>query len=488
MQQHTFLLRFVRAFAIGFGLACAFWLALNQVPSVPDVPTVHAQQIPAPCSQSASLTTTGTGTVIPTTGSGSSSGCVGWRLTWYVTGFSGLTIALQGSQDNSSWANIGSTYVQEGTNPTVWTSSTGSNTIVVRAYFPYVRVNVSSVTGSGRVTWLLYGYPGTSAQMDLGGGSGPGGSCSSLGGDLTGTCAAAVVVQAQSGKVTFDSSGNVVAAGSYTSGSGSGLTGKLALTGATSGSTVNVTVGASTAAGTVTIPGVTGTAAYSASAGTSGHCVEYASDGLGLIDAGSACGSSSGGNPYLNPSVPTPIVTANWSDFNMGSCSRNDSGNFEQILSNATASNNVCGRTIAFPAGSFTRTLAVIPLLAGTNFGTAGFGITDGTKVATCSIQFNSGSALNGAKCTNSSTCGSNYSVTTPYVVSVGTIMFFRMTDDGAGNVACSWSQDGSFFTQLWTDKDTTGAGGFMTPTNLIYLVNSATSNKVEALTVIGYQ
>ena len=66
--------------------------------------------------------------------------------------------------------------------------------------------------------------------------------------------------------------------------------------------------------------------------------------------------------------------------------------------------------------------------------------------------------------------------------------MFFRFTDDGAGNLSCQWSPDGTFFTTSWTDKDSTGAGGFMTPTSLLYLVDSGSSSRVAQLTIIGYQ
>ena len=46
-------------------------------------------------------------------------GCVGWRLTWTVTGFSGATIQIEGSQDNSSWVAFSGAVVIEGSNPTL---------------------------------------------------------------------------------------------------------------------------------------------------------------------------------------------------------------------------------------------------------------------------------------------------------------------------------------------------------------------------------
>jgi len=134
------------------------------------IPLLALAQGSPQCSQSQTLTTTGTTPVINTT-TGASAGCVGWRLTWSVTGWTAMQIQIEGSQDNSSWAAFsGSTIVIEGSNPTNWTSATASNTIVVRASQPYVRVNVVSKTGSGSVKTTLYGYIGTSAQMDTGGG------------------------------------------------------------------------------------------------------------------------------------------------------------------------------------------------------------------------------------------------------------------------------------------------------------------------------
>src|SRR5208337_4522752 len=113
------------------------------------------------CSQALTFTGATAGATINTI-AGASAGCAGWRLTFSVTGFTAVTIAIQGSQDNSTWGNISSTLVQEGANPTSWTSSTLSNTIVVRASLPYVRVNVSSVsTSTGTIKTTLLGYSGT---------------------------------------------------------------------------------------------------------------------------------------------------------------------------------------------------------------------------------------------------------------------------------------------------------------------------------------
>jgi hypothetical protein len=142
---------------------------------------LFAQNLPN-CSQALTFTGVHAGAAISST-AGASQGCAGWRLTWQVAGsISAATIQLEGSQNNSTWAAFSGALVIEGSNPTSWTSATVSNTIVVRASLPYVRVNVTGVTGTGSIKTLVLGYSGTSAQWDAGGGGGgtPGGADRSI--------------------------------------------------------------------------------------------------------------------------------------------------------------------------------------------------------------------------------------------------------------------------------------------------------------------
>lgn len=139
------------------------------------------------CQQNLTFTAAVVGASIQTV-SGGAAGCTGWRLTWSVTGFTAVEIQLEGSQDNSTFAAFsGATIVVEGSNPTMWTSATVSNSIVIRASLPYVRVNIVSITGSGTIKTTLLGYSGTTAQWDLNGSGGGGPPSGPAGGDLSGT-------------------------------------------------------------------------------------------------------------------------------------------------------------------------------------------------------------------------------------------------------------------------------------------------------------
>lgn len=95
----------------------------------------------------------------------------------------------------------------------------------------------------------------------------------------------------------IDSSNNLVC-NSVGSGDAS-QSGAVALVGKTSGNTVTIKVADATATGTLTAPGKTGTVSYVASAGTSGHCVQYDTDGVGTTDAGGACGITTPGMVLL---------------------------------------------------------------------------------------------------------------------------------------------------------------------------------------------
>lgn len=147
--------------------------------------------------------------------------CNVFALTWNSITFSALSIQIEGSDDGSSWTVYsGTSTVARGPNPS--TALSGTIIVTPDAKIAFVRVRVTSVTGSGGINYQVYGYSGTSAA--LGSSAGGGGTCGALAGDVTGTCAANTVVKvngapviANSPVVGTNSSGQIVAASLHTS-------------------------------------------------------------------------------------------------------------------------------------------------------------------------------------------------------------------------------------------------------------------------------
>lgn len=112
----------------------------------------------------------------PITAAGSTSafdnrtrGCVTWTIAYNSTGFSGLTITVEGAPDNNgspgAWATI---TAETGANPN---TSTDQNSATFATYYPWLRVTVSGLTGSGSIRGVLYGSRvGAQAGADPSGG------------------------------------------------------------------------------------------------------------------------------------------------------------------------------------------------------------------------------------------------------------------------------------------------------------------------------
>lgn len=169
-----------------------------------------AQTTPA-CQFRGSLTSATTG--VPYTNNTTNPNCNSWALTWTSKGFTALTIQLEGADSSTGayTAFTGASTVQVGTNP----ASTLSGTIIVQASSTnaYLRVNVTSVTGTGKIDYQVYGYNGVTPTAKSAGGT-----CAALGGDLSGTCSAAVVtgvngaaVPASTAVLATNGSGQIVA-------------------------------------------------------------------------------------------------------------------------------------------------------------------------------------------------------------------------------------------------------------------------------------
>jgi hypothetical protein len=136
------------------------------------------------------VTTTGAGLTI---NNGTDIKCSVWRLMYFSQGFSALSIQIEVAQDNNGQpaafsvtpVNTASGLVVAGTNPA--TSNT-SSTITINGYFPWIRVNVTSVTGTGSIEWNLIGNSYIS-PVNVAFSGGPGGTTQTIGPTPVGSAA-----------------------------------------------------------------------------------------------------------------------------------------------------------------------------------------------------------------------------------------------------------------------------------------------------------
>lgn len=103
-----------------------------------------------------SFSLTATGTVQGPDNAGN--GCVTWVVVYSSSGFSALSLALQSADDSSgspgTWGTFSGT-TDTGVNPN--TAITQAYTQVT-GYNRFIRINLTSVTGAGRVTGMYYGW------------------------------------------------------------------------------------------------------------------------------------------------------------------------------------------------------------------------------------------------------------------------------------------------------------------------------------------
>ena len=283
------------------------------------LPFVGWTQQPPACTWKATATVSGAQVSFPN--NTASPICNAFALSWNSTGFSGVSIELQGSDNNASWTTFtGTSTVLVGTNPQ--TGLTGTIIIQASATLAFIRVNLTSLTGSGSVSYQIYGYNGVTPAAKTGGG-GSGGTCAALGGDLSGTCTAATVVGVNGAAVPAsatltgtNSSKQIIAAALANGDIYVGSAGNLPVGVAMSGDATLSNIGALNVSGINggTVPALTQPLATNSSSQivaavvqgngskvqlstgstTLNDCVKF--DGNGnTVDAGGACGSGGSG-------------------------------------------------------------------------------------------------------------------------------------------------------------------------------------------------
>lgn len=83
-------------------------------------------------------------------------GCVGWTVTYNATGFSDLSLDFQSADDAGAPMFVSfAGAVTSGVNPN---TSTTANSTQLTGYFPYVRISLSTATGTGTVRGTFQGF------------------------------------------------------------------------------------------------------------------------------------------------------------------------------------------------------------------------------------------------------------------------------------------------------------------------------------------
>jgi hypothetical protein len=122
-------------------------------------------------------------------------GCISWQLLYNSNGLSGISVNLQSAPSGQGGA-VGTWSTFSGTNATgsaslPMTTVNSSGAFVSWGYFPWIRVNVATLTGTGAIDIQLSCWKSVLYAGGLGGGGG------TLGGDLSGTTGNATVAKIQ---------------------------------------------------------------------------------------------------------------------------------------------------------------------------------------------------------------------------------------------------------------------------------------------------
>ena len=248
-------------------LLSVMFTALDWVKFEP-VHVVHAQA-PVPCTIQGTFTASGTSVQIDNR----RTGCYQWRVNYASTGFSVISIQLEEAPDAGgvpgTWAAFtGSGVVVDGSNPS---TSTNSAIIGVHSGAAWVRLNLATATGTGQVTYQVWGAnstPNFNPPVGSSGSTGPTGATGSIG--ATGA------------------TGSSGSAGS-TGATGMGSTGATGPTGSTGATGNNGSAGATGPTGPTGATGATGNNGSAGATGSTG-----ANQGFGA-----SFGSVASGSPAL---------------------------------------------------------------------------------------------------------------------------------------------------------------------------------------------
>lgn len=448
---------------------------------------LHAQ--PTQCNDAQSVTGTGRTVYI-----NFNQVCNTWVLTYQSSGLSALSIQVETSNDNSTFTAVSSN-VLVGSNP----STTLTGMIQLQAYGPYIGVNVTTFTTTGSITWTLKGSSGVQANVKSGGGSG--GSCATLGGDLSGTCASATVINLSG--VTNSSLANSGLANPATTVNGQICTlgGTCTVTAGPTGSSGGVLGGTypnpSSVLGATSAQGNGLKVQLSTGSPVSGDCAKFDAN-ANVVDAGSACGSGGGtftpgtvegiaGSQHVGPiySITAPGLVASFTQVNSTGTTYADltSGGISEVSPTNGSANSLRMLSKALPAPPYSFVIGLqIGMAQQGVYWFAGWRDSSSGKVITCDITTASATVVNYRvmQWTNPTTFASD-AVGAVGIQSIPVPLFIKLADNGT-NRTCSIGTDGTTFFQVYTATNTT----FLTPDS--FVVGQDPASNASTMTFFSQQ
>lgn len=275
------------------------------------------------------FTFTTTGSTSNLTCGNNTQGIANWIMVYSSTGYSALSIVVQSAPDNAgapgSWATFAGTVLtttqypgSSGANPN--TAITSAN-VGLAGYFPWNRVTLSSVTGTGKVTGTMYGFLNSTLAKNGSGGGGGGPTILGTANQITVTGAGCTTGSTSTCTIALANNtvlpGNPSTPGTFSTGTGGGTTGAIDLTGKTSAATSTLTVDDNNTATTVKLPNDATSGLYlvtsPSATPTSGRCAQFNGTGTQIAPAAAACGSGGGGvNVQVNGSAIGAATTINF--------------------------------------------------------------------------------------------------------------------------------------------------------------------------------
>ena len=154
--------------------------------------------------------------------------CVDWFVVYNSTGFSAISVELDSASDSAgspgSFSAFGGTILL-GSNPSTVLNQCGNACIAATGYYPWIRLNFVSKTGTGSIGVTAYGYRKDQSGINGAGGSGCSSPCVVIGPTNAGSPSANAPVQVAGNDgtniqfIATDTSGRSKVVGAAASGS-----------------------------------------------------------------------------------------------------------------------------------------------------------------------------------------------------------------------------------------------------------------------------